>query len=163
MSEESILLKNSIQLPFVRRKIGNILAVKQNLPLIRRFKAAYDTQSGSLTASAGTQQSQKLIFPDIKTHVVQDGGGTKRFCNMLQINQSVAHVYAPFLRCAVKIIRFPWEPCTLKTGRAAHPNERRSGFFTGRQIMCGIGRKVKGFAFFRPDGALSDMDGYAAA
>ena len=41
--------------------------------------------------------------------------------------------------------------------------ERRPGFFTGRQIMCGIGRKVKGFTFFRPDGALSDMDGHAAA
>ena len=79
MGKKGIFLKNSIQLPFIWGKIGNILPVKQNLPLIRSLKASDNPQSRGFSASARAQQSQKLIFPDIKIHIVQNKGRTKRF------------------------------------------------------------------------------------
>ena len=121
MGEKSIFLKDGIQLPFIRGKIGNIFSVKKNLPLVRRFKTSDNPKGSGFAASAWTQQGQKLIFPDIKTHIVQNNGRTKRFCDMLQINQSVAHMYAPFLRSAVVSKGLKYQGICLKNWEGCLP------------------------------------------
>ena len=42
MRKERILLEDGVQLPFVRRKRGDVLSVKDDLPAVRLLKASDD-------------------------------------------------------------------------------------------------------------------------
>ena len=51
MREKSVFLENGIQLPFVGRERSDIFSVKDDLSLIRCFKAADQTERGSLSTA----------------------------------------------------------------------------------------------------------------
>ena len=96
MGEKCVFLKNSVQLPLVRRKFGDVFAVKEYASLVRIFESAQDPEGRGLAAAAGTQQSQKFIFPDIEVQVVQNGDSIVDFGDIHQIDQFVAHGGTPF-------------------------------------------------------------------
>src|SRR5699024_4443490 len=62
MGKKGVFLENGIQLPLIRRKIGDILPIEDHLSRIRRFKSAENTQCGGFSAAARSQKGEKLIF-----------------------------------------------------------------------------------------------------
>ena len=66
MGEECVFLKYGVELPFVRRKLCDVLAVKDHMTGIRCGKATQNTESGCFSAAGWPQKGQKLIFFDIE-------------------------------------------------------------------------------------------------
>ena len=72
MGEQGVFLKYSVQIAFVRRELGDVLPLKKHVTFVRLFKAAQNTQRSSFTASAGTEEGQKLVFSDIEIEFIQN-------------------------------------------------------------------------------------------
>ena len=97
MGKKSIFLKNCIQFPLIGRLRTDLLPVKNNLSFIRVQKASQDTQQSGLTAAAGSQQGNKLIFIDIKIHALEDDLSVKVFHNIAKLDQLLLfHLTSPF-------------------------------------------------------------------
>ena len=65
MGEQRVFLENGVELPAVGRQMGDILAVEDDLALIRVLKPAQNPKGRRLAAAAGAQQCEKFIFTDI--------------------------------------------------------------------------------------------------
>jgi len=86
MREECVSLEDSIYMPLVMRNIVDALTHKENISLIRVFKAADDPQSGSLSASGGTEERDEFIVMNIQTHIVQNNLAVECFGDVFQFN-----------------------------------------------------------------------------
>ena len=62
MGEQRVFLEYGVQLAFIWRKAGDILAVKDDRALIRPFESADNPERCGFTAAAGSKQCDKCIF-----------------------------------------------------------------------------------------------------
>lgn len=62
MGKQGIFLKHSIELAFIRRQFGNVIAAENNLSLIRPLKAADNPQGSSFSAAAGSKKGDESVF-----------------------------------------------------------------------------------------------------
>ena len=63
--EQCIFLKYGIYLALIRRNLGNIDTIKQNLAATRLIKTGNDPQRGRLSAAGRSKQRQELILVNI--------------------------------------------------------------------------------------------------
>ena len=68
MREKGVLLKDRIYRSFVGRDVFYVLAVKINVSVVGRFKAADNTEGSSFTAARGTEQGNKFLIPYVKIY-----------------------------------------------------------------------------------------------
>ena len=71
MRKKRIFLEYGIQLALVCRKIGNILSIEEDAPLIRSLEAAEKTQGCGFAAAGRPEKRKKLILSYIKIQFIQ--------------------------------------------------------------------------------------------
>ena len=70
--KQSILLKNRIELPFVCRKIRDILPFKKDTSLIRLLKSSNNSKCSRFSAARRPEQSHETVLPYRKRKIVQN-------------------------------------------------------------------------------------------
>ena len=86
MGEEGILLKNSVDVPFVGGHVVDFLAQKEDIALIRGLKAADEPEHGGLSAARGAQQGDKLVVIDVQVDVLEHRLPVKGFGDVFQLD-----------------------------------------------------------------------------
>ena len=70
--EERILLEHRVHRPFVRRHIGDVLAIKKDIARFRGDKTGNHTQGCRLAAAGGAEEGDKFLVVDVQRESVQD-------------------------------------------------------------------------------------------
>ena len=83
VGEQRILLKDGVDIPLVRRKSVNALAVKDDVAAVRLNKAADDAQRCGFAAAAGTENRNEFLFVNIKVDIIEDNLPVKADKNVL--------------------------------------------------------------------------------
>ena len=79
MGKQRVFLKYGVEVSLIWRKVGNILAVKNNTSAIRGFKTAQNPERCGFSAATGAKQSEKFIFPYGKIQFIQNDLLSKAF------------------------------------------------------------------------------------
>jgi len=71
MRKEGVILEDGIDLAFVGRQRGYILAVQQHSAAIGLFEAGQDAKQRGLSAAAGTQEGKEFPLADGERDIVR--------------------------------------------------------------------------------------------
>ena len=86
VGKEGILLKNSVDVPFVGGHVVDFLAQEEDFALIRGLKAADEPEHGGLSAARGAQQGDKLVVIDVQVDVLEHRLPVKGFGDIFQLD-----------------------------------------------------------------------------
>ena len=86
--KQRVFLKHGVHAAAIRRHGGDVLAVKDHLPGVGRFKAADDAQHRGLSAAGRPQQRDKLAAANVHIDIVKHLRLSERLADALQLDQS---------------------------------------------------------------------------
>ena len=84
--EERIALEHRVEGTLVRRDAGDVPAVQQDLPFVRRQEARDQAERGGLAAARGAQQGHELAFADVEVDVVEDLLVSERLADVIEVD-----------------------------------------------------------------------------
>jgi hypothetical protein len=87
MREQGVFLEDGIELAFVRRKLRDVLSVKDDLAAVRLLKAADDAQGRCFSAARRAEECHEGVFGHGQIQIVEDQIAVKAFGNMAQVNE----------------------------------------------------------------------------
>ena len=70
MGEEGVILEDGVDITLIRRQVGHVLAVQQNLARGGLVEPGDHAQTGGLAAAGGTEHGEELTILNIKCHIV---------------------------------------------------------------------------------------------
>ena len=86
VGEESVALKDGVDVALVRRDVVDALAEEENVALIRRFEAADHAQGRSLAAAGRAEQRQKFVVVNVEVDAVENGLAIKLLGDVPELN-----------------------------------------------------------------------------
>ena len=95
--EQGIFLEDGVNRSSVGRHGGNVLAVKNNLPRIRRFETADNSEQSRFPAAGGAEQRHKFVFVNREVDFVEHLQTAESFNHVFQANQFPFHSQHPFV------------------------------------------------------------------
>ena len=87
MREQRVLLEYRVDGTLIRRQVVYPLAVKINIALVRRFKAADNPQRRRLAAARGSEERNEFLVADIQVDVFQNRRVLKGFRYVFQFDK----------------------------------------------------------------------------
>ena len=95
MGKQGILLKDSVDLPLMRRNVIDPHTVKGDVSRRGRREAANDPQRRGLATAAGAKQCEEFGIVDIQIDVIENQLVVKRHAEIPQANQLFGHLSSP--------------------------------------------------------------------
>jgi len=83
MWEERVGLEDHAHWALARWTIGDIVAVKQNVPLVRDLETRYHAQDGRFAAATWAKQGEEFALLDGQTDMIDGSDLPKVFCDAL--------------------------------------------------------------------------------
>src|SRR4051794_11082435 len=87
MREQRVTLEHHVERPPVRRHTGEVGAIKQNAPCVRRLEAGKQAQQCRLAAARRAQQCKELAVENIERQLLDRGNAGKMFGDLLETYQ----------------------------------------------------------------------------
>ena len=97
VGEESVALKDGVDVALVRRDVVDALAKEENVALIRRFEAADHAQGRSLAAAGRAEQRQKFVVVNVEVDAVENGLAIKLLGDVPELNDFFHGCVSPFV------------------------------------------------------------------
>ena len=86
VGEEGVALENGVDVALVRRNVVDALTEKEDVALIRRFKAANHAQGRGLAAAGRAEQRQKFVVVNVEVDAVENGLAVKLLADVAEFN-----------------------------------------------------------------------------
>ena len=97
VGEEGVALENGVDVALVRRNVVDALTEKEDVALIRRFKAADHAQGRGLAAAGRAEQRQKFIVVNVEIDAVENGLAIKLLGDVPELNDFFHGCVSPFV------------------------------------------------------------------
>src|SRR5712692_7539487 len=83
MWKKRVRLENHSHWTFTCGASGDVILVKQNIPLAWRLETCYHAQDGRFATPTGTEQRQKFALLDGQRDMIDSSNAPEIFCNAL--------------------------------------------------------------------------------
>ena len=90
MREQRVVLEHHAERPVLRRQPGQVAALQQDAPGIRRLEPRHQPQQGGFAGAGAAQQRQELARPDLEAQPVQGEGRAEALAQPLDRQQGQA-------------------------------------------------------------------------
>src|SRR5438477_9387148 len=83
MWKERVGLEDHAHWAFARRAVGNIISIKQNIPLARCLETRYHAQDGRFATPTGAEQRKKFALLNRQSNMIDSRNSPEIFCDAL--------------------------------------------------------------------------------